>query len=36
MMAESMMFMGEGPFYGFRLNSVIFNTNNGIRINRNA
>lgn len=34
--AESMMSMGEGPFYGFRLNSVIFNTNNGIRINRNA
>lgn len=34
--AEHMMSMGEGPFYGFELSSVIFNTNNGIRINRNA
>lgn len=34
--AENMMAMGEGPYYAFRLSSVIFNTNNGIRVNRNA
>lgn len=34
--SEHMMSMGEAPFYAFRLSSVVLNTNNGIRINRNA
>lgn len=33
---EFMMAQGEGPYYAFRISSGILNTNNGIRINRNA
>lgn len=34
--AEYMVPQGEGPYYAFRLSSVILNTNNGIRVNHNA
>ena len=32
--AESMIPVGEGPYYAFALKSFLVNTNNGIRINR--
>lgn len=32
--AESMVKIGEGPYYAFALKSFLVNTNNGIRVNR--
>lgn len=34
--AESMVALGEGPYYGFRLTSCLLSANNGIRVNHNS
>lgn len=34
--AESMVAMGEGPYYGFLMSSVLLSANNGIRVNHNS